>query len=140
MLSMKAKYALKSLVVMAKQEKKMLPIKAIAQEADVPPKFLEAILLDLKRHGILDSKRGIFGGYFLSRPARDIRIGDVIRMVDGPLAPIPCASTTAYRRCDDCVDENTCDVRRVMLKVRNAIAGVLDGMTLKELVNQGGTL
>ena len=136
MLSMKAKYALKSLVVMAKQEKKMLPIKAIAQEADVPPKFLEAILLDLKRHGILDSKRGIFGGYFLSRPARDIRIGDVIRMVDGPLAPIPCASTTAYRRCDDCVDENTCDVRRV----RNAIAGVLDGMTLKELVNQGGTL
>ena len=137
MLSMKAKYALKSLIVMAKQEKKMMPIKTIAQAADVPPKFLEAILLDLKRHGVVDSKRGIFGGYFLSRPARDIRIGDVVRMVDGPLAPIPCASTTAYRRCDDCVDENTCDVRRVMLKVRNAIAGVLDGMTLRELVNQG---
>ena len=137
MLSMKAKYALKSLIVMAKQEKKMMAIKAIAKEADVPPKFLEAILLDLKRHGVVDSKRGIFGGYFLARPARDIIIGDVMRIVDGPLAPIPCASTTAYRRCDDCVDENTCDVRRVMLKVRNAIAGVLDGMTLKELVNQG---
>lgn len=140
MLSMKAKYALKSLSVMAEQEKKMMAIKAIAKAADVPPKFLEAILLDLKRHGVVDSKRGIFGGYFLARAAKDIRIGDVVRMVDGPLAPIPCASTTAYRRCDDCVDEKTCGVRKVMLKVRNAIADVLDGMTLKEFANQGGKL
>lgn len=138
MLSMKAKYALKALSVMAKEEKKMMAIKSIATSADVPPKFLEAILLDLKRHGVVDSKRGIFGGYFLSKPAAQIRVGDLVRMLDGPLAPIPCASTTAYRRCDDCTDENTCGVRKVMLKVRNAIADVLDGMSLKEFASNGG--
>lgn len=133
MLSMKAKYALKSLIVMAKQEKKMMQAKNIAAEADVPGKFLEAILLELKRRGVVDSKRGIFGGYYLSRPAKEIKVGDVVRMVDGPLAPLPCASVTAYRRCDDCEDEKTCGVRRAMLEVRNAIAGVLDKMTLAQL-------
>lgn len=140
MLSMKAKYALKSLIVMAGQEKKMLQIKTIAKEADVPAKFLEAILLDLKRHGVVASKRGVFGGYYLSRPAKEIRVGEVVRVIDGPLAPIRCASLTAYQRCDDCVDEKTCGIRKAMLKVRNAISDVLDGMSLQELSKQGGKL
>lgn len=136
MLSMKAKYGMKALIVMARQEKKMMQAKAIAEEADIPQKFLEAILLELKHRGIVASKRGIFGGYFLTRPAKEIHVGDVVRVMDGPLAPIPCASVTAYRRCDDCVDEKTCGVRRAMVEVRNAIAGVLDKMTLAQLAKQ----
>lgn len=136
MLSMKAKYGLKSLIVLARQEKKMLQTKTIAAEADVPQKFLEAILLELKHRGVVNSKRGIFGGYSLARSAKEIFVGDVVRVIDGPLAPIPCASVTAYRRCDDCVDEKTCGVRRAMLEVRHAIAGVLDKMSLHQLAKQ----
>lgn len=135
MLSMKAKYALRALMVMARNEKKMLQIKTIAQEADVPQKFLEAILLELRNHGLVSSKRGIFGGYFLARSADDITIGNLVRIVDGPLAPIRCASVTAYQKCDDCVDEKTCEIRRTMLDVRNAIANVLDNKSLKSMMN-----
>jgi Rrf2 family protein len=134
MLSMKAKYGIRALMVLAKNEKKMLQIKTIAAEADVPQKFLEAILLELKNHGFVGSKRGIFGGYFLSRPISEITVGSIIRLIDGPLAPIRCASVTAYQRCDDCHDEVTCAIRKTMVDVRNAISGVLDNKTLKELL------
>lgn len=133
MLSMKAKYALRALIVMARNKNKMLQIKAIAKDADVPQKFLETILLDLKNQGIVNSKRGIFGGYFLSRPAEQIMVGNIIRTIDGPLAPIRCASVTAYQKCDDCVDERTCEIRRVMQEVRNAIADVLDKRSLSDM-------
>ena len=133
MLSMKAKYALRALMVLAKNEKKMLQTKTIAQTADVPQKFLETILLDLKNHGLVASKRGIFGGYYLAKPASEISIGNLIRIVDGPLAPIRCASVTAYQKCDDCHDETTCAIRKTMVEVRNAIAGVLDNKTLREI-------
>ena len=133
MLSMKAKYAIRALIILAKNEKKMLQIKSIAKEADVPQKFLEAILLELKGYRLVESKRGIFGGYFLAKSASEITAGDVIRIIDGPLAPIRCASITAYQRCDDCIDENTCSIRRTMMEVRNAISGVLDKKTLREL-------
>ncbi len=132
MLSMKTKYALRALMVMAKQGKKM-PGKAIAKEADVPQKFLEAILLELKNEGIVESKRGIFGGYVLAMPASSIKVGDLIRILDGPLAPIRCASVTAYEKCDDCVDEETCAIRKTMIEVRNAIADVLDHKSIREL-------
>ena len=98
MLSMKAKYALRALIVLSAHDKKMQG-KAIAKEADVPSKFLEAILNELKHNGIVIAKRGIFGGYVLSKHPRDIFLGDVIRIIDGPLAPIRCASLTAYQKC-----------------------------------------
>jgi Rrf2 family protein len=132
-LSMKAKYAIRALGVLAKDEKKMLSIKDIAVDADVPQKFLESILLELKHHGVVDSKRGIFGGYFLAKPAADISVGNIIRYVDGPLAPIRCASVTAYKKCDDCPDEKKCSVHHLMVDVRNAMAEVLDNKSIKDM-------
>jgi len=136
MLSMKAKYAIRALMVMAKNEKKMLASKAIAKEADVPQKFLDNILQELRREGLVESKRGIFGGYFLVKPAAKIMVGDVVRMADGPLAPIRCASVTAYQKCDDCVDEATCQIRKVMIDVRNSISGILDKRSIKDMIGK----
>lgn len=136
MLSMKAKYAIRALMVLAANEGKMLQSKAIAKEADAPMKFLEAILLELKHHGLVESKRGIFGGYYLSQPSKNIMLGDVIRQIDGMLAPIHCASVNAYQKCDDCTDENSCAIRHAMIEVRNAISDVLDNKTLAEMVKE----
>ena len=135
MLSMKAKYALRALTVMAKNDKKMLQRKTISSEADVPQKFLENILQELKHHGLVNSKRGIFGGYFLVMPSSEITVGNLIRMIDGPLAPIRCASLTAYQKCDDCVDEKTCEIRKTMVEVRNAISNVLDNKSIQEMIS-----
>ena len=137
MLSMKAKYAIRALMVMAKQENKMLSSKAIAADADVPQKFLDTILQEMRREGLVDSKRGIFGGYFLLKSATQIKVGDVIRIMDGPLAPIRCASVTAYQKCEDCVDEASCAIRKVMIDVRNSIAGVLDKKSIKDMLASG---
>lgn len=134
MLSMKAKYAIRALMVMAKQENKMLSSKAIASAADVPQKFLDTILQEMRHEKIVDSKRGIFGGYFLIKQASKIMVGDIIRMMDGPLAPIRCASVTAYQKCDDCVDEASCQIRKVMVEVRNSISSVLDKKSIKEML------
>ena len=134
MLSMKAKYAIRALIVLAKNPNKTLQTKTIAKDADAPQKLLETILLDLKNHGIVASKRGVFGGYYLSHAPKDILVGNIIRIIDGPLAPIRCASITAYQKCDDCVDEKTCEIRKVMLEVRNAISGVLDDRSLAEMM------
>lgn len=136
MLSMKAKYALRALLVMGRNEKKMLSSKTIARDADVPQKFLDNILQELRHDGIVDSKRGIFGGYFLARPTSQIMVGDLIRKIDGPLAPIRCASVTAYQKCDDCADENTCEIRKTMIEVRNAIANVLDYKSIRDLTRK----
>jgi len=133
MLTMKSKYGLRALMVVYRNKNEMLSIKNIAEKADVPQKFLESIMLELKHNGVVDSKRGIFGGYFLSQKPEEIKIGDLIRIFDGPLAPIRCASVTAYRKCDDCLDEKTCEIRALMLQVRNAIANVLDNTTLDKL-------
>ena len=134
MLSMKAKYALKALIHMAQSPSPTLPSKQIAEAEDIPQKFLDNILQELRQNGIVDSKRGIFGGYFLAKNARDIRLGDIIRIIDGPLAPIRCASLTAYQKCDDCRDEAACQLRRLMLDVRDALSAVLDGRCLQDLV------
>lgn len=138
MLSMKAKYAIRALMVLAKNGKRMLQIKAIAKEADAPVKFLEAILAELKGYGLVESKRGIFGGYFLAKPPGEITMGNLIRIIDGPLAPIRCASVSAYEKCEDCVDEQTCVIRKTMVEVRNAIAGVLDNKTLQDMCQMQG--
>lgn len=134
MLSMKAKYALRAMMVLAKNERKLMQTRAIAKTADVPHKFLEAILSDLKNHGIVASKRGVMGGYKLSKPADAITAGDIIRIMDGPLAPIRCASITAYQACEDCPDETGCAIRDVMMDVRIAISGVLDQRTIADLI------
>lgn len=135
MLSMKAKYSLRALMVLARNERKLMQTKAIAKSADVPAKFLEAILSDLKNHGMVSSKRGMLGGYQLSKPADVITVGDIIRIMDGPLAPIRCASVTAYQPCEDCPDEAVCAIREVMKDVRQAISGVLDNRTIADLLN-----
>ena len=131
MLSQKARYALHALIVLAEHgagEPKM--IADIAEEARVPRKFLEQILLDLKRRGIVRSLRGRAGGYLLSRAPKNITFAEVIRTIDGPLALAPCVSTTAYHRCQDCVDEETCAIRKVLLAARDATAAVLEERTL----------
>ena len=134
MLSMKSKYAIRALMVLAANEGKMLQSKTIAKEADAPMKFLESILLELKHQGLVESKRGIFGGYYLAKPSKQIMLGEVIRKIDGMLAPIGCASVTAYQKCDDCTDEKSCAIRHAMIEVRNAISDVLDKKTLAEMV------
>ena len=136
MLSMKAKYGIRALMVLAANEGKMLQSKMIAREADAPMKFLESILLELRHQGLIESKRGIFGGHGLSKPAKAITLGEIIRTMDGMLAPIHCASVTSYQKCDDCVDENACAIRHAMMEVRNAISDVLDNKTLADMVKE----
>ncbi len=133
---MKAKYALRALIVLAKHPAKTLQSKAIAREADTPVKFLEAILQELKLGGFITAKRGIFGGYALAKPADAIPVGAIIRLLDGTFAPIRCASISDYKKCDDCTDEAICGIRAVMLEVRNAIAGVLDHKSLAEIADK----
>ncbi len=140
MLTQKAKYGLRALGVLARAASDAppgrpgtLPIHEIAERAHAPRKFLEAILLDLRRHGFVDSLRGKAGGYVLARQAGDIALSDLIRAIDGPLAPIPCASLAAYRPCTDCPDPTHCAIRKVMRQVRDATAAVLDGTTLADL-------
>jgi len=131
MLSQKAKYALKAMIALASQEDgNLLQAAEIAEGQNVPRKFLELILLDLRKHGYVRSQRGKLGGYALAKPADAITFGQIIRLIDGPLASIPCASLTGYRRCADCRDEKSCAVRKTMREVRDAAAAILDGMTL----------
>ncbi|MBB4183895.1 RrF2 family transcriptional regulator [Sinorhizobium terangae] len=138
MLTKKGKYGLKALVDLARLEPgETAFINEIAQRNNIPKKFLDTILLELRNAGMLRSKKGPGGGYSLSRPASEIRIGHVIRTLDGPLAPIRCASRTAYEVCEDCSDPETCRVRISMTTVRDAIAAILDSMTLAEFAGDG---
>lgn len=106
----------------------------LAQSEAIPKKFLELILLELKKVGILHSIKGKGGGYVLGREMDAISMGEIIRVLDGPLAPVPCVSETAYRKCEDCIDERTCCIRVVMKKVRDSIAEILDGTSLNSLL------
>jgi Rrf2 family protein len=135
MLSAKAKYGLKALLSLAAepQPRPVLGAEIAAREA-IPKKFLEQILLELRHRGLLQSKRGRHGGYVLTRSPAEITVGQVIRALDGPIAPIPCVSQTAYVRCDECRDETTCGIRLVMKQVRDAMARILDTTTLADVV------
>jgi Rrf2 family protein len=131
MLSQKARYALHALIVLAEHgEEEPIMIADIAEQARVPRKFLEQILLDLKRRGIVRSLRGRSGGYLLGKAPKNITFAEVIRTIDGPLALSPCVSTTAYHKCEDCTDEETCAIRKVLLAARDATAAVLEERTL----------
>ena len=108
-------------------------ISELASREAIPKKFLEAILLELKRHGVVQSQKGRRGGYFLRREPADITFGEVIRVLDGPLATVPCVSQTAYMKCEECLDEQTCGVRLAMKEVRDATARILDHTTLSDV-------
>jgi Rrf2 family protein len=135
MLSKKAKYALQALTLLTKEYGHgPVLISDLAEKEKIPKKFLELILLNLKNKGILQSKKGKGGGYLLGKPPDSITLGEIIRILDGPLAPLPCVSQTAYRKCDECEDEMTCGIRPVMKEVRDATARILDGTTLSDLM------
>ncbi len=132
-LSKRGGYGIKALIELASDsaEPNIIQIREIAERENIPVKFLEQILLTLKNAGILHSRLGVSGGYYLARPADEITLGQIIRTLDGTLAPIRCVSKIAYERCV-CPDEASCGLRQVMQEVRNAIADVLDNTTLAD--------
>jgi len=135
-LSKRGEYGLRAMIDLAILEPErgngVVQIKEIAEREKIPAKFLEQILLTLKNAGLLHSKMGIGGGYYLARPADEITLGHIVRILDGPLAPIRCVSQMAYEPCG-CPDEHTCGLRLVMLDVRNAISDILDKTTLMDV-------
>lgn len=134
-LSKKGEYALRALLDLAMAQaldRTLVPLSALAEAQRMPATFLEQILAELRQAGFLASTRGKYGGYSLARPASEIHIGEIVRQIDGPLAPIGCASVTAYERCS-CPDEAHCGLRLIMMDVRNAISNVLDRYTLAQL-------
>jgi Rrf2 family protein len=135
-LSKKGEYALRSLInlgIAAEVGRSLVQVSELADNEQLPVKFLEQIMQALKEAGLVESARGKFGGYRLAKPAAKITIGSVVRLIDGPLAPIGCVSQTAYEKCT-CPDEEHCGLRMLMLDVRNAIAGILDRYTLADVV------
>ena len=135
-LSKRGEYGLRAMIHLANAQKHspetMLQIKDISERENIPAKYLEQILLALKNGGLLNSRMGIGGGYYLSRQPEEIDLGQIIRLLDGPLAPIRCVSHMAYEPCG-CPDERTCGLRMVMGDVRNAIATILDNTTLADV-------
>ncbi len=133
MISQKAKYALRALVSLARAGKgETRMIGEISRDQAIPKKFLEQILLELKRAGYVASRRGRMGGYELVKPAETIMFGEVLRLIDGPIAPLPCLSKIAYRKCEDCKDEGACEIRHVFERVTLATRAVLDQTTLAD--------
>lgn len=133
-LSKRGEYGLRAMIYLADPERvdEKIQIKEIAQHEQIPVKYLEQILLSLKNVGLLQSRAGLGGGYYLGRAPDQITLGEVIRVLDGPLAPIRCASQTAYEPCS-CPDEETCGLRLVMVDVRQAIADIIDHTTLADV-------
>jgi len=140
-ISKKCKYALEALYHLTREYGKgPVLIATMAEQERIPKKFLEAILLDLRNRGVVASKTGRRGGYLLAKPPETIKLGSIIRMIDGPLAPLPCASDTRYRKCDECIDETRCGTRLVMRDVRNAMASILDETSLADVCSRVRTL
>ncbi len=136
-LSRKGEYALRALIdlgIAQEVQRELVQVTELADVELIPIKFLEQIMFELRAAGYVESRRGKFGGYRLAKPARDIRIGEIVRLIDGPLAPIGCVSQSSYERCT-CPDEDHCGLRMIMLDVRNAIAAILDRYTLADVVN-----
>jgi Rrf2 family protein len=132
-LSVRGEYALRALIVLGlNYEQPVVPIQTIARLQNIPRKFLEQILNELRAGGILESRRGVAGGYRLRRPPEEINLAEVIRYVEGPLAPVSCVSERFYERCT-CPDENNCGIRSVMKEVRDAIVKILESVTLAQL-------
>jgi len=136
-LSKRAKYGLKAMLLLSERYEQGPVLSAdIAKHEGIPSKFLEMILLALRNDGLLHSKKGRGGGYQLAKPPESITIGRVVRVLDGPIAQLPCVSQTAYRRCDECRDEVSCGVRLVMKDVWEATTRILDLTTLADVINR----
>lgn len=142
MISKKTKYAINALVYLANANNGSEPIQIskIAESENIPRKFLEAILLDLKNAGILSSKKGKTGGYYLHKSPDEINIADVMRLFDGPIALLPCVTYMYYERCEECKDEATCGIRSVFSDVRNETVNLLKGATLTEIMRRTSQL
>ena len=135
-LSKKTQYSLRALYALTRARGKTLLIADMARSERIPKRFLEQILLKLKSFGFVESKTGKGGGYTLARSPEALTLGEVIRRMEGPLAPLPCASQTAYRKCDECIDDTFCETRLVMRKVRDEMSRILDGTTLADACRQ----
>ena len=141
MLSKKAKYGINALLLLAKKtEAEPITIHRISEEASVPQKFLEVILLDLRKAGILGSKKGPGGGYYMIKSADEINLADVMRLFDGPIALLPCVTHKYYERCDECHDEETCGLRDVFLELRNETVELLKRSTLSDIIRRENKL
>jgi Rrf2 family protein len=136
-ISKRTQYGLKAMLALGSRygEGPVL-ISTLAKEESIPIKFLELILLDLKSHGLLESKKGKGGGYLLTRPPSTVTIGSLLRILEGPLAALPCASETAFRPCQDCVDVESCGTRIILRQVRDATADILDRTTVADLLRR----
>ena len=134
MLSKKTKYGIKALVYLARQEdRRPVQISSISKAENISHKFLESILLVLKKSGILSSKKGKSGGYYLLKEPKDIQMTTVMRLLEGPIAMVPCVSLNFYEKCDDCPDEKTCAVHKLMLEVRDKTLDIFRNTTLADL-------
>ncbi|GAA4297740.1 RrF2 family transcriptional regulator [Aestuariibaculum suncheonense] len=134
MLSKKTKYGLKALTFIARQEGDVpVQVGEIAKGEQIPQKFLESILLTLRKAGVLGSKKGKHGGYYLRHTPSEINMADVMRVLEGPIAMVPCVSLNFYEKCDDCVDEAQCSVHKLMIQVRDSNLNVFKNTTLEDL-------
>ena len=143
MITQKTKYALKSLMVLADEkvgQVNALRIEEIAERSGAPKRFLEHILLDLKRAGLIGSRRGRNGGYELIKDPRRVSLAEIVRLIDGPMAPLPCLSRKAYQRCEDCKDEETCRVRAVFGAFYSAYILMIESLTLADLMEDSRPL
>ncbi|GAA0873631.1 Rrf2 family transcriptional regulator [Wandonia haliotis] len=138
MLSKKSKYAIKALVRLARNEKSQKPLRIseISEKEGIPRKFLEAILVELRNNGLVRSKLGASGGYYLAKPSEDIELSQIIRISGGPIAMLPCVSLNFYERCEECIDEETCGLRDVMLEVRDATLSILSETSLADYIRR----
>lgn len=137
MLSKKTKYAIHALSFLAKKDKKTPQLIAnISDETHTPRKFLEAILLDLKKNGILGSKMGKGGGYYLMKDPRDIKLSTILRLFDGPIAYVPCASLNYYEKCDECDDEQNCGLHHIMVDVRDETLKLLENKSIQDILDK----
>jgi Rrf2 family protein len=137
MLSKKSKYAIKALLALAKEYGKgPVLISSISDNENIPKKFLEAILLEFRKTGVLGSKRGVGGGYYLIKPPEEVMLSSVMRLTDGPIALVPCVSINFYERCEECVNEEVCGLRNVSIEVRDASLRVLSNTSIASLLER----
>jgi Rrf2 family protein len=143
MISLKTKYAIKALITLAEEKARSgssLTIEEIAERGGTPKRFLEHILLEIKRGGLIGSRRGRVGGYLLIKQPETISIGAILRLIDGPMAPLPCLSRGAYQPCSDCVDEESCRIRAVFGSVFASYLLLIESLTLADLMRDGSLL
>lgn len=138
MITQKMKYALKALLALADEAARPLPealtIEVIAKRSGTPKRFLEHILLEVRNAGIIASTRGRSGGYQLIKPPAEVSISELLRLIDGPIAPLPCLSRRAYQRCEDCTDEETCRIRKVFADIFWSYLVIIDSLTLADML------